>query len=52
MGIKEASKSGEVAHPCNPSYLGERDQEDQVSRPVRANSFQDPISKITRAKMD
>jgi hypothetical protein len=27
-----------VAHTCNPSYLGGRDQEDQGLRPARANS--------------
>jgi hypothetical protein len=34
-----------VAHACNPSYLGGRDQEDFSSRPTLANSSQDPISK-------
>jgi hypothetical protein len=34
-----------VAHACNPSYSGGRDQEDQSSKPARANSLQDPISK-------
>jgi hypothetical protein len=34
-----------VAHTCNPSYLGKRDQEDGGSKPVRANSSRDPISK-------
>jgi hypothetical protein len=38
------------AHTCNPSYLGGRDQKDQGSKPDQANSSQDPISKITRAK--
>jgi hypothetical protein len=28
-----------VAHTCNPSYLGGRDQEDQVSRPGQENSI-------------
>jgi hypothetical protein len=41
-----------VAHTCNPSYSGGRDQEDQGLRPTRANNSQDPICKITRAKMD
>jgi hypothetical protein len=27
-----------VAHACNPSYSGDRDQEDRGSKPVRANS--------------
>jgi hypothetical protein len=34
-----------VAHVCNPSYSGGRDQEDCL-KPTQANSFQDPISKI------
>jgi hypothetical protein len=35
-----------VAHACNPSYSGGRDQEDHSSKPVLANSSGDPISKI------
>jgi hypothetical protein len=31
-----------VAHTCNPSYLGGRDQEDCGLKPVWANSFPDP----------
>jgi hypothetical protein len=27
-----------VAHTCNPSYSGGRDQEDQGSKPARGNS--------------
>jgi hypothetical protein len=34
-----------VAHTCNPSYSGGRDQEDHDSKPAQANSSQDPISK-------
>jgi hypothetical protein len=34
-----------VAHACNPSYLGGRNQEDLGSKPAQRNSFQDPISK-------
>jgi hypothetical protein len=34
-----------VAHICNPSYSGGRDQEDYGSKPAQANSSQDPISK-------
>jgi hypothetical protein len=26
-----------VAHACNPSYSGDRDQEDQGSKPAQAN---------------
>jgi hypothetical protein len=33
-----------VAHACNPSYSGGRDQEDQGSKPAGANSLQDPVS--------
>jgi hypothetical protein len=28
-----------VAHACNPSYSGDRDQEDCSSKPAWANSF-------------
>jgi hypothetical protein len=34
-----------VAHACNPSYSGDRDQEDHGLKPAQANSSQDPISK-------
>jgi hypothetical protein len=34
-----------VAHTYNPSYSGGRDQEDQCSEPVWANSLRAPISK-------
>jgi hypothetical protein len=34
-----------VAHTCNPSYSGSRDQEDHGSKPAWANSSRDPISK-------
>jgi hypothetical protein len=30
-----------VAHACNPSYSGARDQEDQSLKPAQANSSQD-----------
>jgi hypothetical protein len=36
-----------VAHACNPSYSGGRDQEDQGSKPAQANSSQDSILKNT-----
>jgi hypothetical protein len=32
----------QVAHTCNPSYSGGRDQEDHSSKPVQANSLQNP----------
>jgi hypothetical protein len=34
-----------VAHACNPSCSGGRDQEDCGSKPARANTSWDPISK-------
>jgi hypothetical protein len=34
-----------VTHTCNPSYSGDRDQEDQGSKPAQANSLKDPILK-------
>jgi hypothetical protein len=41
-----------VAHACNPSYLGGRDQEDLSSKPAWANSSQDPISKENHHKKE
>jgi hypothetical protein len=37
-----------VAHACNPSYSGGRDQEDCSSKPACANSLRDPILKNTQ----
>jgi hypothetical protein len=37
-----------VAHAYNSSYSGGKDQEDRSSKPVQANSSQDPILKKTR----
>jgi hypothetical protein len=34
-----------VAHACNASYSGGRDQEDQGLKPVEVNSSQDPVWK-------
>jgi hypothetical protein len=34
-----------VAHTCNPSYPGARDQEDLGSKTAQTNSLRDPISK-------
>jgi hypothetical protein len=34
-----------VAHACNPSYSGGRDQENCSSKPAQANGSQDPVSK-------
>jgi hypothetical protein len=39
-----------VAHACNPSYSGGRDQEDRGLKPAWANSSRDPISKIPLTK--
>jgi hypothetical protein len=36
---------GTVALACNPSYLGGKDQEGQVPRPVPAKSLQNPYLK-------
>jgi hypothetical protein len=41
---------GMVADTCNPSYLGSCYQEDSGSRPVGANSSQDPTLKIFNTK--
>jgi hypothetical protein len=41
----------QVAHTCNPNYLGSWDLEDCGPGPAQANSSPDPISKITKAKM-
>jgi hypothetical protein len=34
-----------LAHPCNPSYLGGRDQEDHSSKPAWVSRLSNPISK-------
>jgi hypothetical protein len=39
-----------VAHTCNFSYSGSRDQEDQGLKPAKVNSTLDPVSKITKTK--
>jgi SET domain-containing protein len=39
-----------VAHACNPSYSGGRDQEDHSSKQALANSSQDRISKKKKQK--
>jgi hypothetical protein len=40
-----------VAHSCNLSYSGGRDQEDHGSKTAQANISQDPITKILNQKM-
>jgi hypothetical protein len=47
---KEGLSWAPVAHFCNPSYSGGRDQEDLGSEPAQANSSQDPISKNLHKK--
>jgi hypothetical protein len=48
---KERTSRALIAHACNPSYSGGRDQEDCGSKPAQANSFRNPISKkILRKK--
>jgi hypothetical protein len=39
-----------VAHICNPSYSGGRDQEGYGLKPTQANNSQDPILKKPSAK--
>jgi hypothetical protein len=41
-----------MAHTCNPSYLGGREQEDHGSRLVQENSSQDPVSKKNQNQLD
>jgi hypothetical protein len=50
VGIENILSQEPVAHTYNPSYSGGRDQEDRSSKPVWANSSQDPISKKTHHK--
>jgi hypothetical protein len=40
-----------MAHACNPSYSGDRDQEDRSSKPAWAKSSQDPILKNPSLKI-
>jgi hypothetical protein len=40
-----------LAHSCNSSYSGGRDQEDLHSEPAWANSLQNPILKNPTQKM-
>jgi hypothetical protein len=41
-------ESGLMAHACNPSYTGGRDQENCSLRPAQANSLRDPILKTQK----
>jgi hypothetical protein len=40
-----------VAHTCNPSYSGGRDQENQGSKPAQSNISQDPTLKKPNTKI-
>jgi hypothetical protein len=42
LPLKMPSSWALVAHACNPSYSGGRDQEDHGSKPAQANSSPDP----------
>jgi hypothetical protein len=48
--IKSHQSQGQVAHTCNPSNSGGRNQEDHGSKPAQANSAWDPISKTPITK--
>jgi hypothetical protein len=48
--LKNETTHMPVAHTCNPSYSGGRDQEDHSLKPAWVNSFYDPISKNTQHK--
>jgi hypothetical protein len=50
--FKRVSSWASAAHVYNPSYLGGRNQEHHSSKPAKANSSKDPISKkpITKKK--
>jgi hypothetical protein len=54
MAIINKTKTSQalMAHACNPSNLGGRDQEDHSSKPAWASRLQDPISEkpITKEK--
>jgi hypothetical protein len=39
-----------VAHACNLSYSGGKDQEDHSLKPAQVNSMRDPILKKTQYK--
>jgi hypothetical protein len=43
---EKTSSQALVANTCNPSYLGDCEQEDHSSRPTQANSWRDPISRL------
>jgi hypothetical protein len=45
IGLPNKINWSPVAHDCNPSYWGGRDQEDHDLKTAPANSLWDPISK-------
>jgi hypothetical protein len=45
MAINASNKWAPVAHVCNPSYSGGRDQENRGSKPAWTNRSRDPILK-------
>jgi hypothetical protein len=49
--LKNKIKLGLVAHACNPSYSGDRDQEDHGSRLPLANSSMRPYLKKSFIKI-
>jgi hypothetical protein len=48
--INKVTSQALVAHACNPSYPGGRDQKDHGSKPAWGNSLRDLISKIHKRK--
>jgi hypothetical protein len=48
--LRKIVKKEQVAHACNPSYSEGRDQEDRGSKPVWAESLQDPILEKQKQK--
>jgi hypothetical protein len=47
--IKNASQAP-VAHPCNPNYSGDRDQEDLGSKPAQPNNLSKKKSQKKKKK--
>jgi hypothetical protein len=48
--LRQQKSQALMAHACDPSYSGGRDQEDHSSMPSQTNSSQDPISKTLNTK--
>jgi hypothetical protein len=47
---KGQGKLGTVAHACNPSYSGDRDQEDHGSKPALGRELTRPYLENTQQK--